>query len=72
MTLDFFDATSGSLVWHDVAIADYDPPRIDVARLQDSVLTAIEQLPASDPDRPEGLKPGVVRNDELGAADSTR
>ena len=47
VTLDFFDATSGLLLWHGVAIADYDPPRIDVAQLQDSVLTATEHLPAS-------------------------
>jgi Domain of unknown function (DUF4136) len=46
VTIDFFDATSGSHVWHEVAIADADPPTIDVARLQAAVLTAIAAVPA--------------------------
>jgi Domain of unknown function (DUF4136) len=49
VTIDFFDATSGSHVWHEVAIADADPPTIDVARLQAAVLTAIAAVPAQSP-----------------------
>jgi hypothetical protein len=66
VTIDFFDATSAALVGHGVAIADYDPPRVDVAQLQVSVLTAIEPVPAGGPDRGGGLERGVVRNDERG------
>jgi hypothetical protein len=49
VTIDFFDATSGSDVWHEVAIADADPPTIDVARLQAAVLNAIAAVPAQSP-----------------------
>ncbi len=49
VTIDFFDATSGSHVWHEVAIADADPPRIDGAELQAAVLSAIASVPAHRP-----------------------
>jgi hypothetical protein len=49
VTIDFFDATSGAHVWHEVAIADADPPAIDVAKLQAAVLTAIAAVPAQRP-----------------------
>jgi hypothetical protein len=49
VTIDFFDATSGSHVWHEVAIVDADPSTIDVAQLQAAVLTAIAAVPAQSP-----------------------
>jgi hypothetical protein len=49
VTVDFFDATDGSHLWHGVAIADADPPAIDVAQLQAAVLTAITAVPAQRP-----------------------
>jgi hypothetical protein len=68
VTIDLFDATSGSLVVHGVAVADYDPPKIDVAQLQVSVLAAIAQVPAIDPDQREDPRRGDVGSDELGSS----
>lgn len=66
VTIDFFDATSGSRVWHEVATADADPPTIDVPQLQAAVRSAITAVPAQSPsslakDRPASKSDAAAR-----------
>jgi hypothetical protein len=46
VTIDFFDAASGSTVWHAVAMSGADLGAIDEARLRSAVESAIGAIPA--------------------------